>query len=514
MTPNHDATRRFARAAILVSMNLAVAPGALPAPLIAQLTTGWVTRYGGVQPNWSAGARDLAIDAAGNVYVTGFHAANTALDDFATIKYDANGNQLWIATFNGTGNRYDHAVALVVDGAGNVYVTGWSQANVNHADYVTIKYDQNGAQLWTARHNSLANYDDRPVAIALDGAGNVYVTGRSGTATLRDYLTIKYSPTGTELWAVRHNPLYTDDVVHDMAVSAAGDVVVTGVTTIAGPASEFCTVKYDTNGNLVWDARFTGFGGAVVELDATGNVYVGGTSLGQRNDFTIVKYDASGVQQWATKVDGGLAHDDGLVDLVLDPAGNIYATGTGNWGAVYRRDYLTTKLDATGTQQWIARYDAGDQDAPRRIALTPTGVVVTGFASGDNSRDYVTAWYDADGTGLADVRYDGTGHSLDEAWGLAADATGAVYVTGESQGTPSSDWATIKYQYNGPGFVAGFFCLPWEDDPFGQRNFRDLFLCYIKFIIIVIIPIAPIIWYFRRRRPRQPATDGMVLTGP
>ena len=67
-----------------------------------------------------------AVDAAGNVYVTG-ESAGAGFDfDYATIKYDPEGNELWVARYNGPGNGSDVASALAVDAAGNVYVTGQS----------------------------------------------------------------------------------------------------------------------------------------------------------------------------------------------------------------------------------------------------------------------------------------------------------------------------------------------------------------------------------------------------
>nr|MBA3727320.1 SBBP repeat-containing protein [Armatimonadota bacterium] len=82
-------------------------------------------------------ATKLAVDAAGNVYVTGYSVGVGSSADYATIRYDSNGNQLWVSRYNGSGNAPDVAKALAVDAAGNVYVTGYSGG-----DYATIKYSQ------------------------------------------------------------------------------------------------------------------------------------------------------------------------------------------------------------------------------------------------------------------------------------------------------------------------------------------------------------------------------------
>src|SRR5207245_1020077 len=83
-----------------------------------------------------------------------------------------------------------------VDPAGNVYVTGWSNKGDTDetADYVTIKYDPAGEQVWLARYDGPGKGHDEAAALALDSAGNVYVTGMSRNESLDfDSATIKYS---------------------------------------------------------------------------------------------------------------------------------------------------------------------------------------------------------------------------------------------------------------------------------------------------------------------------------
>ena len=104
--------------------------------------------------------------------------------------------QQWVAVYNG-GNGSDIAYAIAVDGSGNVYVTGFSvgrgSCNIACNDYATIKYDSSGNQQWVARYNGPANDDDHATAIAVDASGNVYVTGSSlGTAWPDyDYATVR-----------------------------------------------------------------------------------------------------------------------------------------------------------------------------------------------------------------------------------------------------------------------------------------------------------------------------------
>jgi len=101
----------------------------------------------------------------------------------------------WVRRYNGPGNSEDHAYALSVDSSGNVYVTGWSPGSGTGLDYATIKYSPSGDTLWVKRYNGPGNGSDYAYALAVDGSGNVYVTGWSyGSGSSSDYATIKYSP--------------------------------------------------------------------------------------------------------------------------------------------------------------------------------------------------------------------------------------------------------------------------------------------------------------------------------
>ena len=99
--------------------------------------------------------------------------------DYATLKYDPSGNLLWEKRYKGPGNGADGATAMAVDAAGNVYVTGESGGVGSGLDYATLKYDASGNLLWEKRYNGPGNASDRATAIAVDAAGNVYVTGYS-----------------------------------------------------------------------------------------------------------------------------------------------------------------------------------------------------------------------------------------------------------------------------------------------------------------------------------------------
>src|SRR5205814_2070448 len=115
--------------------------------------------------------------------------------DYTTIKYDSAGQQQRVAQYNGTGvPAFDYAEAIAIDSSGNVYVTGESGGSGTGGDYATVKYNSSGQQQWAARYDGPVHQFDGASAIAVDGSGNVYVTGTSeGSGTSDDYATVKYN---------------------------------------------------------------------------------------------------------------------------------------------------------------------------------------------------------------------------------------------------------------------------------------------------------------------------------
>jgi hypothetical protein len=163
------------------------------------LQEAWVARYNGPGNDFDA-AQAMAVDNSGNVYVTGRSSDPDFSTHYATVKYNSAGQELWVARYYGPANYQDAPTAIAVDESGNVYVTGYSFGSGNNYDYATIKYNPDGQEQWVARYNGPDNGDDGAEGIALDSSGSVYVTGSSVNATgFADYVTIKYNSAGQEL---------------------------------------------------------------------------------------------------------------------------------------------------------------------------------------------------------------------------------------------------------------------------------------------------------------------------
>jgi hypothetical protein len=84
----------------------------------------------------------LAVDDSGNVYVTGQTPGTEGAPDYATIKYDPSGNEVWVERYDGPVVGFDGGRDLAVDSVGNVYVLGFSDGILTVKDCTTIRYSQ------------------------------------------------------------------------------------------------------------------------------------------------------------------------------------------------------------------------------------------------------------------------------------------------------------------------------------------------------------------------------------
>lgn len=205
----------------------------------------WVVRYEG--PAYEDDeARAIALDPSGNVIVTGGSRDSTTGPDYTTIKYNPAGETLWLRRYDGSAGGSDEASALAVDADGNVYVTGFSQDPVNDFDCVTVKYDASGNRQWVARYDGPAHSYDEGRAVTVDAQGRVYVTGSStGSGTRGDYVTIMYDADGNEELVQRYDgPAGRLDEANDVVVDGDGGVVVTGASAGSGTGSDYATIRY------------------------------------------------------------------------------------------------------------------------------------------------------------------------------------------------------------------------------------------------------------------------------
>jgi uncharacterized delta-60 repeat protein len=420
---------------IIYSLTLYFILSILSSGIYSQATQDWVARYNGTSPKRVDIFSKMVIDNSGNVYVTGYSNSGSYSwdDDFVTVKFNSSGIMQWVQIYNGLFDTTDRAADIAVDNAGNVYVTGQSLTDNTDIDFVTIKYNSAGVQQWVQRYIYLG--DDFPTCIAVDESGFVYVSGGTnmngglkfttikytaggGQVWIADspsgdkinsmkvdnsgnvyvtgpgwndnynYVTIKYNSLGLQQWISSYDgPANQQDYARSIDIDNSGNVFVTGDSDGDGTQEDYATVKYNPSGVLLWSQRYNGTSNSLdfaycVKTDASGNSYVTGrsTQSGAGYDFVTIKYNTNGVQQWLAKYNGPSNDDDEAFDLVLDASGNVYVTGSTYYSV---QDFATVKYNSSGVQQWTARYDGpgGSVDIARTVKVSSAGKVYAGGTS-------------------------------------------------------------------------------------------------------------------------------------
>jgi len=275
---------------------------------------------------------DLAVDEQNNVAITGqsLGAGGPSAFDFVTILYDAAGNEKWLARFDGPFTLTDIPAAMTFDPSGNVIVVGEAFAGEQWFDIATVKYDAQGNELWRSYHDGPAGHYDEPVAVATDDLGNVFVAGISplaaeGNDLYFDYVTINYDSSGAERWIRYYDGLgaHYDQQPADLTVDQAVNVYLTGVSFGGSDTlDDFATLSYDPDGTDRWTARFNepqsyGDLGKRLAIDKENNVYVAGDVCVEVNveNTECVDFDAVLIKYKQTdSTDDDIDDDDDDVD--------------------------------------------------------------------------------------------------------------------------------------------------------------------------------------------------------
>lgn len=265
----------------------------------------WVAKYdsAGVQ-QWlrqfgtdrNDEAEGIVVAANGAIYLAGrtngsLGGQNSGWRDAWLARFDSAGNRQWLrqwgpATFD----------SLAVDADGNVYVTGETFVdlggpNAGEGDIWLVKYDGVGNQQWLRQWGSDKNDNDR--VIAVDGSGNVLVGGETYGAVgvlnagESDVWLVKYDSTGVQQW-LRQWGSSQRESLNWLVVDVSDNVYVTGETygDLGGPnagGGDAWLAMYDSTGSQQWLQQWgtaTGDLGLALAADARANVYLTGWTHG------------------------------------------------------------------------------------------------------------------------------------------------------------------------------------------------------------------------------------------
>jgi uncharacterized delta-60 repeat protein len=397
-------------------------------------------------------AISAAVDGSGNIYVAGYVDAGNTGEDIYVVKYDAVGNTVWDTAYYSSANAFldDRPVAIAISPAGNIVITGTTEQGTwttNSNDILVLSYDSNGALQWSRRYGRFINQRDEATAMAIDASNNIYVTGRSSNGSDDDFVTLKLDPsTGNDLWSPvkTYSGGYGNDRPTAMAVTSAGDVVITGRSR-GSFDDDYRTIEYSSAGAVLWSKSWAGAAGhdrsTSLTIDASGNVYVAGesdrdASTAVNYDVSLVKYTSAGTFTWQRYWSGAAMNDDVPNAITTDASGNIFVCGItdADASAAIKNDWFTLKYDSLGNSPWQKTVNGSRSidDAARSIACDASGnIYVVGSINNNTTHsDAGAIEYDSDGNVLFNKVYNGEGDFNDNSFSMVRDLNGYIYAAG------------------------------------------------------------------------------------
>jgi Secretion system C-terminal sorting domain/Beta-propeller repeat len=406
-----------------------------------------------------------------------YNLTSAGQEEIFVTKIDAAGNLIWAKQMGGAGREGSRNLAL--DASGNVYITGtfngtsdfdpgaatYSLSPVGSWDIFVVKLNSNGAFVW-AHAIGGPTEEDRGLGIAVDATGNTYITGsfkgtvdfNPGSSTYNltaDYIDafiLKLKTDGSFDWAKKMGGIYTD-MGNSITVDAGGFVYTTGIfrglncdyDPGAGTAylntygdSDGYILKLNSSGDFIWVKQFTSGAydysiGNSIAADATGNLYItgafhgatdydpgtGNTTIrsGGYSDGFLVKLNSNGQLVWAKQL-GGCQIEDYGTSVAVDAQGNVYSTGIFQYIADFNPGAGVYNLQSSGAiDGFISK-------------LTTNGDFVWAMHLGGAGNDY--------------------------GWTISLDASGNFYTAGHFDATSNFNWGGTTQNLVSNGLADAF----------------------------------------------------------
>ncbi|MBN1214746.1 MAG: SBBP repeat-containing protein [Candidatus Lokiarchaeota archaeon] len=254
--------------------------------------------------------------------------------------------------------QYDIGMDICVDDLGNLYVVGMvTDLNTGESDVYLFKFNIMGEIVFECTWSSGPN--EYATGIALDSKGNIYVTGTtdSGSGNNNIFL-LKYNPNGELIWDLIWGSENNEEG-NDVVINSKDDIFVTGITNSFDLTStEICLIKINPSGNVdwykTWGTNNDDIGNALV-IDNLDNIYITGTA---NNDVCVLKYNSEGILIWSM-VWGGENIDSGQSIAMKSSSDYIYITGSTQSYGSGTSDIFLLKLGIDGHFYWAVTY--GDE---------------------------------------------------------------------------------------------------------------------------------------------------------
>jgi hypothetical protein len=334
----------------------------------------------------------VATDATSSAYVAG----TTDSRDVFLVKHDADGNRLWSRTLGGPDGERANSVG--VDASGRIYVaaTVYNRAgSIPVYDCLLAIYDAQGNRVRTQQIIGPLVTQPSDCVAASDALGDFYVAGVNQDSTLGSQFLIKYDRDGATLWTRKFRGAALTSIV----VDALGGIYVGGYTPFSldgAPnrgASDIYVMKFDADGNPLWTRQYGTAGvrtfGSELAADPDGGVYFAGDTVSPDYTFIsafLVRYGPDGALLWARTLGNG--GGDNALSVASDRRG-VYLVGSTCGGGA--SDGITEPGQGE-CDAFLAKYSRDGDLVSVRLLGTPIGESADGVAVGANGDLYVAGW--------------------------------------------------------------------------------------------------------------------------
>lgn len=314
---------------------------------------------------------------------------------FISTAINAQVTSEWTRRYNGSANSYDLPARILTDNTGDVIVAGSSNRTGSLLDFFIVKYSPEGNIIWDKHLNGSGNSSDQINDACLDKSGNIIVTGSiTGNDLQSNIAVVKFDNDGDLLWErIFTTPKHTTGVGFSTDIDASGNAVVCGSLKDQNGYFDIAVLKYSPTGNLRWSRIYKGSGNGDdtpvgIKADVNGNIIVAGSAKTDSSgiDLLVLKYNTNGDLQWEKLISGTAGFDDRAVSLITDQSSNIIVAGKLHNTDTYI-DWYYAKLNTNGNILWSHTYNGKGNSIDIPFSITTddnSNILLTGYTRTDS----------------------------------------------------------------------------------------------------------------------------------
>jgi hypothetical protein len=203
----------------------------------------------------------FTVDGSGNIYATGTLDKGSIDYDIWLGKAVTGTSWAWSITKTGTANSYDYSSAVAVDGAGNAYVTG-SVRNTDTNDDIWLGRTSDGLTWsWDITKSGTANSSDYAIKWKVDNSGNVYIVGyvyMTATGNTANIWFAKYTNGTLQYEILKNSPDALYSFPNNFLIDPDGNVYIYGQLDSFDNSYDLWLGKYGPSGSLIWEINKVG----------------------------------------------------------------------------------------------------------------------------------------------------------------------------------------------------------------------------------------------------------------